>query len=946
MNMKLFAARNKPDKLTELYLKSIDEAEKAEILSRLVALGETKELWAIFNLKKEGSVGKILLDVEGKSVEKLSEMFIKTESKELRDLITDDLMDLRKVDILWGFLDTHYDEYIWETLYTHLDSDLESLMRLFESARTETLQRKVVSRLFELKAKEQLHEILFDLQSLGCVDQFIQLIMEKPEDIAEYFRGNDRMLKTLLAAALKETRSEPDLIKLLKQTNDKHILALLREIHHDDYNFEISALNLDKIDELLFTSRSQSLGEFYRSWEWILDAIFDISFEYFFSRCNNLQKLHLLLIRYGVLELLGEPDPKKYTIDLSNYVHYVPDAETQGLKDLLILFDEAWRSVLENRDKESVCLVCLLSRKRVELNKAKYAELDDPEEAEKRLRHHYQNLKAKAANEEELQELMMQEQRDLSRLINKNFYASLMDYRGNFEPSFYDEADFAAYIDPGIGSLIGLRTLDSNSILVDDLSTEISKVEVALQRQLFRLSDPADIAKAKQAAEASKAKFIGKDDLIHTIAHTNPNELTAPALKYALELAMTMDEEASIKAVLHCISKSKNPELLYLLNDEIYKNYLVSSMKAIGTKVSPRALRLLLSVSKDQDLAVRLNGAVGFSPDGRYITTRNKGVFSTKTWEKISDVSLPEYFSPDGRFFVSWEDGVFSTRTWKQVADIKNSVCFSPDSRFLVTWNSVYSTKSWTRLAIVVHPVGFCKDSRYFASIDAVYETENWTKLATIHNSVCFSPDGRWLATLNYVYSVGDWKQVATIANPDFFSPDGNYLACKNGIFSTSHWGKLAEIPGAVCFSPGGDFLITSDSVYSTINWAKVKELKPGKNTNSSARFFSRDGKYLAFESELIRTADWSTAISNIQAVSFSPNCRLFATRNGVYAIGLLFEIKELLLNNLAYFYNNPTEIGQDEVLAALNLATASEEFTPFVHALRQLLKKVLQAKF
>jgi len=44
MNMKLFAARNKPDKLTELYLKSIDEAEKAEILSRLVALGETKEL--------------------------------------------------------------------------------------------------------------------------------------------------------------------------------------------------------------------------------------------------------------------------------------------------------------------------------------------------------------------------------------------------------------------------------------------------------------------------------------------------------------------------------------------------------------------------------------------------------------------------------------------------------------------------------------------------------------------------------------------------------------------------------------------------------------------------------------------------------------------------------------------------------------------------------------
>ncbi len=49
----------------------------------------------------------------------------------------------------------------------------------------------------------------------------------------------------------------------------------------------------------------------------------------------------------------------------------------------------------------------------------------------------------------------------------------------------------------------------------------------------------------------------------------------------------------------------------------------------------------------------------------------------------------------------------------------------------------------------------------------------------------------------------------------------------------------------------------------------------------------------------------------------------------------------------MAYFYNHPTEIGQDEVLAvALNLATASEEFTPFVHALRQLLKKVLQAKF
>lgn len=945
MNMKLFLARNKPDKLTDLYLKSIDEGEKAEILSRLVALGETKELWAIFNLKKEGSVGKILLDVEGRSVETLTEMFIKTESTELRTLITDDLMDLQKTDILWSFLDTHYDVYIWEKLFEHHFSDLEGLMRLFECARTDVLQKKVVERFFELKAKEQLHEILFDLQSLGYVDNFIQLIMEKPEDIAEFFRGNDRQLKTLLAASLKESRTEPELIKLLKQTKDKHILALLREVHHEDYNFEISALELDKIDELLFTSRSQSLGDFYRSWEWAFDAIFDISFEYFFSRCNNLQKLHLLLIRYGVLELLGEPQTKSYSIDLSNYVHYVPDAEVQGQKNLLYLFDEAWHKVLMNRDKESVCLVCLLSRKKVELNKAKYAELDDPEEAEKRLRHHYKNLKAKAANTEELQELVMQEQRDLSRLINKDFYASLMEYRGSFEPSFYDDAEFTAYIDPGVGSLIGLRTLTSNSILVDDLSTEISKVEVGLQQQIFRLTDPAEIAKAKQAAEVQKARFIGKDDLIFTVSHINPSELPLPVLKYALEIALSLDEEASTKAVLYCISKSKDPVLLTLLNDTIYKNNLVSSIKAIGSKVSPIALRLLLSVSKDQDLAVRLNGAVGFSPDGRYITTRSRGVFNTRTWEKISDVSLPEYFSPDGRFFVSWEDGVFSTRTWKQVADIKNSVCFSPDSRFLVTWNSVYSTKSWTRLAIVVHPVGFCKDSRYFASIDAVYETENWTKQATIHNSVCFSPDGRWLATLNYVYSVGDWKQVANISMPDFFSPDGNYLVCKNGIYSTAHWGKLAEISGAVCFSPGGDFLITPESVYSTINWAKIKDLKPSRNTNSYSRFFSKDGKYLAFESDLIRTADWSTAIANIQAVSFSPNCRLFATRNGVYAIGLLFEIKELILNNLAYFYHHPKEITQDEVLAALNLASTNEDFAPFVPALQQLLKKVLQAK-
>jgi hypothetical protein len=945
MNMKLFLARNKPDKLTELYLKSVDEGEKSEILSRLVQLGEIKELWAIFNLKKEGAVGKLLLEVEGKSVDILSEMFIKTEDQGLRTQITDDLMDLKKVDILWGFLDSHYDEYIWDKLFKFHSTDLSALMRLYESARTEALQRRVIDRLFELKAKDQLHEILFDLQSLGCVERFVHLIMEKPEDIAEFFRGNDSHLKSLLASALKNKRSELELIKLLKQIKDKHILALLREVHQEDHNLEIGSLGLDRIDELLFTSGNQSLGEFYRSWDWLLDAVYDISFEFFFTRCNDRQKLYLLLIRYGICKMLGETSVKEYHIDLSHYIHYTPDAESLGLKDLLALFDEAWHRVLVNRDKESVCLACLLSRKKVQQNKAKYAELDDPEDAERRLRHHYKNLKAKAKNEEELQILVMQEQEDLSQLINKDFYASLLENKGSFEPSFYDDTDFTAYIDPGQGSLIGLRTLNSNSILVDDLSTEISKAEVALQQQIFRLTDPAAITKAKQAAELQKAKFIGKDDLIHTISHINPSELPPQVLTYALEIALSLGEEASTKAVLYCISKSQDPKLLDLLTEDIYKSYLVSSIKAIGNKPSVNALRLLLSISKDLDLAVRLNGAVGFSPDGRYIATRSKGVFSTNTWEKVSDISLPEYFSPDGRFFVSWEDGVFSTRTWKKVADIKNSVCFSPDSRFLVTWNSVYSTKSWTRLAIVVHPVGFSKDSRYFASIDAVYETDKWTKQATIHNSVCFSTDGRWLATFNYVYSVGDWKQMSTISMPEFFSPDGNYLVCKDGIYSTQHWGKLASINGAVCFSPGGDFLITSESVYSTINWAKLKDLKPTRNTNSSARFFSRDGKYLAFESDLIRTADWSTAIENVQAVSFSPNCRLFATRNGVYAIGLLFEIKELILNNLVHFYQYPKQITEEEVLEALALAEAHEDFAPFVQPLQRLHEKVLGLK-
>ncbi len=207
------------------------------------------------------------------------------------------------------------------------------------------------------------------------------------------------------------------------------------------------------------------------------------------------------------------------------------------------------------------------------------------------------------------------------------------------------------------GNFIKLENLTTNLKITDNYSLEKNKIYENLDKQLFNLSDPDEIMKAKAQAKKREESLIDKNDLCYTIQNLDKKLSSDRKIIDLLGKILLRTKYDDLKiSILNFSIESKNKRWLnYLIpftQNERGDKYSPSILHSIKSKYSPKIFNYLLKYFDYRELHI-LNKMV-FVKGGSFKMGRNNMSYR----KPVHRVSLDNFYI--GRYQVTQKE-------WKEV---------------------------------------------------------------------------------------------------------------------------------------------------------------------------------------------------------------------------------------------------------------------------------------
>ncbi|MDD4156203.1 MAG: hypothetical protein PHY08_06485 [Candidatus Cloacimonetes bacterium] len=541
-------AKNKPDKLLQLYLGTKDLALKDKIVKQLISLQADVEIIKIFQSEKNHLLSEYLFKKLQANKKFLQENFQFFTEKIQQEIISS-LVEKQEDTFLLLLIESNFQELIIEYFINKYVNEEKKLVQLFKNFPSKAVNLSIKS----IISHKNNHTIKYMLNS-NYKNYLLEFIAQEYQKLSfEDVLWLDEIDSTLVHNPTENRNSK---------LADRHI---------------------DLIDYYIKKTDSYSFTEFITFWNRFINilVINEFVIHHIFYLCSDKQRLYLLMWIYGIDEYIDIPKFRNRFPSIENYYAAVQDSVTLELKEFNPLFDEIFQEAFDNFIFKKAILAFLIDNNRFEemLDDASIF-LDEIINDSEYMDGFYDSDFDYSQKEVNAQDTIKKHIRHLAFLKKYNNLKFLRKYAFKLDDNLICN-DFISIKSQPKACIVDLYSFTSETAVVRDINNAMDKIDEHQARLLYMLSNEKAIEKLKTMADLRKNALIKYQDFIFTLSMLSETEKTNPKLTEILGNILIKTEENEVKlAILYYMNDSQDPAWAQYLkktkidfNDNLLKFY-------------------------------------------------------------------------------------------------------------------------------------------------------------------------------------------------------------------------------------------------------------------------------------------------------------------------------------------------------------------------------------
>lgn len=805
MGIAYFLAKNKPDKLVDLFTNNLDNEERYKIIQRLKELNAENELLNLLMRFQSMEALRVLLELRWSQASGLTKIYFMTQDNEVKNNIIQRLKELKAENELLYLLGKSEDRVILHALIGLFWNQSSRLASLYPMASQRADKEKIVKRLKEVQACD----LLWQLDDPLALDLFLT----GEYGFSEFYQRWNPISMILYKCNLFEyffsRCSEKQRLFVLLMPCVRKISPLQLDIPVSDNFFANNYLRFPVFDAATLELKGLA-NEFDSIWN-----------KYLSTGNPNHLRLASILDRRKLNKKLLDYDLCVYVesrkLEIENE-YLIKRREANSKMEIESLLQEEDQALARVR---SISLISSVYDKKVDMVYRRDEHLP---------------VKQFWGNSISLNSLSEE------TFISDDVNIFVSKIRDELEETLISvrEADVIMRAKTLAMSKISsvISTNDLAYSLANLMPESIGPVQLDL---VLRKAFAEDKECLDRAILACFSRIKDKRELKFTLNQTRFHKM--PFQLY--EATRGMWSSANVELWVEFISRGADQPFFYASSPATKNDKALFSPDSKWLAVYEGVYSLN---DMEYPSGKYIREALFFSPDSKWLVTQNS-VLSVGDWKSVANLELPKGFSPDSKWLIT-ESSVYSVGDWKIIEKVILPKCFSPDSKWLIACNSVYSVGDWEK----VPSIDFSKILRQLVSVGSDFEGEipsiNWSNVEVreyynqlmssdfiwFHTSyglfstfnrydpmlhLCvplndrvkgFSSDSQWFFTDRSLYSLGVCQKEFDCYYIRGFSSDSRWLN-QGGLFHTGTW-ELVLNEKILAISPDSQWAVSDYGVY------------------------------------------------------------------------------------------------------------------------------------
>ncbi|MDY0016392.1 MAG: hypothetical protein RBS89_01000 [Candidatus Delongbacteria bacterium] len=532
----------------------------------------------------------------------LSMIFNMSKDNNVKRSIIEKLIRLKSVSELMSLLDKGYNRSLVHALIVLCSDKKEILLKLFgkvterpTAVALPDYDKKIVVQLINLKATQELKKLL----DKGYNSLIVPYLIGAHNDPNEIYgllgadiNSDDRIIDYLLF------KNEISLLeKLIGRGYDKKIVPFLIESYKTNPQKMKILMGIDKdYDDMIYEglvnlNAKDELRELVRN---------DSEYKYDIMSSDETQNLFdkdeaSSFIKKEIFEKSNDPDScVKSFLNILKILSAIRN--TAAVKELIIkYFSEVFDYGLKNNSYSAFITLYILDKTRynklISSLQDNYAIVRNIEASKDKIKKEYSLKIALEDDKYEVEELLLQRNKEINRLIPQSAESLLSEIEKNFVP-------MPSIINETFSGAEKIDIININQCRIkDDIESEKKELEKKLRDEVYNLEDINDIMKAKAKYKKELSLVVDSKDLLYSISQLTIEEINSDRYISVLGDLLLKSKDYKFKKLI--IQKSSlSANLIWLdyyenIQDiDIFYDELVSSL---SNKISARNLKLLIN---------------------------------------------------------------------------------------------------------------------------------------------------------------------------------------------------------------------------------------------------------------------------------------------------------------------------------------------------------------